>query len=310
MGSTDSNSIQLLIRFASPWRMVATVLLYCLGAGIVVYLGLSFDWINFWVGLSMLILLQISSQYLRVYYDTFNPLQRRALPPRWQILEEEAQTPVDLTSERGILLPTALVTLSVGAVLTVLMQMRSPLSPAAFLLLGTAFVLAFIYSVPPFKLDETGYGELIQAVLIVNLTPALAFIFQTGEFHRLIAMLTFPLLALFLALQMVLGLPGFGRDLSAGRKNLIQQTGWERGVRLHHLLIVSCYLLLGLALLSGLPWRLTWPTLLSVPFAVYQVMQMEQITTGAKPNWKLLTLNAVVTFGLVVYLMTFSLWVS
>ncbi len=310
MESTGDHSIQLLIRYASPWRLAATLVLYCLGAGIAVYLGLSFDWLTFWIGLAAISLLQVSSQYLRVYYDTFNPLIRRAHPPRWRILEEEITPPVDLSAERGVFLSVALATLAVGAVLTVLLRLRDALSPAGFLLLGIAFLLAFIYSVPPFRLAETGYGELLQAVFIINLTPALAYLFQTGDLHRLIAMLTFPLLTLFLALQLVLGLPGFASDLTAGRRNLIQQTGWERGVRLHHILVVCSYLLIGFALLSGLPWRLTWPTLLSVPFAIYQIMQMERIASGAKPNWKLLILNAVVTFGLVVYLMTFSLWVS
>jgi len=57
---------------------------------------------------------------------------------------------------------------------------------------GVAFVLAFLFVVPPVKLNHLGYGELVTAILLCNLFPALAFLLQTGEMHRLLAMATFP----------------------------------------------------------------------------------------------------------------------
>jgi len=68
------------------------------------------------------------------------------------------------------------------------------------------------------------------------------------------------------------------------------------------------FMLFGLAAVLGLPWLLTWPGLLGLPLGLFQIWQMNSIASGAKPHWRLLSLNAVATVVLTAYLVTFTLW--
>jgi hypothetical protein len=47
---------------------------------------------------------------------------------------------------------------------------------------------------------------------------------------------------------------------------------------------------------------------LTIPFGLLQIWQMSRISAGKKPSWQGLTLNAIVTFGALVYMMAFAFW--
>jgi 1,4-dihydroxy-2-naphthoate octaprenyltransferase len=170
-------------------------------------------------------------------------------------------------------------------------------------ILGAAVLLAFFYGVPPFRLAYKGFGDLSESILIASLFPALGFILETGELHRLVPMLTFPLLALLLAMRLAQSLETYLPDQRLERRTMMIMLGWQRGMQIHNVLILSGYLLLAAAAAFGLAWSLTWPALLSLPVGLFQIVQMNQISGGAKPNWRLLRLTAAATFGLTVYLM-------
>ena len=209
---------------------------------------------------------------------------------------------------RANLLQIAATTLTIGAVLTVLLFSQGALNPAAFLALGLAFVLALVYAIPPFRMAHSGYGELITTVLIANLTPALACLLQFGELHRLLAFLTFPLTFLTLASGLALKLETYAADIQVERKNMLTRLGWQRGMVFHNLLILIGFLLLGTARLAGLPWNLTWPGLLGLPVGLFQIIQMQGIAGGAKPRWRLLAITAAATLALTVYFINLALW--
>ena len=79
---------------------------------------------------------------------------------------------------------------------------------------------------------------------------------------------------------------------------------------LHNILILSAYLLLGLAAINGMP-RFVWlPVLLTLPLGLFQIWQMRHIADGAKPNWKTLTVVSMSLFGAMTYLMTFAYWIN
>lgn len=306
MKRSSPSPILLLFQYANPWLLLAGIVFYTLGGGVVLFLGGAIDWVNFWLGLVMLLILMASSFYLKSYYDTFETNPQLHLPPRLRLLRKDEEAAAGLP--RALFLQVSITTLTVGAVLTVLLFQRGALNPPAFILLGIAFLLAFFYAVPPLRLVNTGYGELTQALLIVNLFPALSYLFQTGELHRLLAMLTFPITALFLAMQLAFGLPDYASDLKSGRKSLMLRLGWQQGMNLHNILILSSYIMIGLAAILGLPWALTWPGLLTLPFGIFQIYQMTLISNGAKPRWRLLLLTAMATMGLMTYMITLALW--
>jgi len=292
-----------LVQYAQPWSLLAGILLYVLGVGIVRYLGLSIIESVYGLGLAIILLLQISSYYLKAYYDLLDQPLRRRNPD----LGDEDQ-PVEVP--RHIVLQIAVTTLSVGAVLTVLLLAQAALNLPALVILGVAFILSFFYAVPPLRLVYNGYGELVQAILITNLIPALAFLLQVGGFHRLLVMLTFPLTLIYLAMALALALKTYTAQMRQNRRTLLMRLGWQRAMFLHNVLIFTAYLLLVLAAVFGLPWFLTWPGLLTLPLGIFQVWRMTRIASGYPPRWRLLTLTAVSLFGLTAYLITLALWTN
>ncbi len=77
-----------------------------------------------------------------------------------------------------------------------------------------------------------------------------------------------------------------------------------------HLSILFAFLLIAAFLLFGLPWLLAWPIFLALPLGLLQILQMVKLADGSKPNWKLLWVNSLGTFLILVYLISFTLWVK
>jgi 1,4-dihydroxy-2-naphthoate octaprenyltransferase len=157
-------------------------------------------------------------------------------------------------------------------------------------------------------LANTGYGELTTAILVSNLVPALSFLLQTGELHRLLAMVTFPLTFLHLSMMLAFELPDYGTDLKFEKRTLMVRAGWEMGMRLHNGFLRVAYLILALALLLGLPMAIGGPGLLTLPLALFQIWYMGRIASGIKPNWTLLLFTATAIYGITSYLIAFALW--
>jgi 1,4-dihydroxy-2-naphthoate octaprenyltransferase len=285
-----------LIRLSQPLNTIFAVLTYVLGAGIARYLGILQDIVVFWLGLGGILLAQFSMGLLA-----------------------EALRPVDQPSENDenhaerVLLRNAALMVSVGAlaaiaVIAILLGQEDVLSPVGLLFMGLSLVLVLAYAVPPLRLVDAGYGEFTLAVHIAMIAPALGFILQAGEYHRLVGIISFPLTLLALAYFLILDFPTFAADEKFDRRTLLRSMGWQRAVPLHHGLILGAYLLLSSALLFGLAWGLIWPSFLTLPFAILQIFWVRNISLGAKPIWNLLTVNALAVFGLTTYLLTFAFW--
>ena len=246
-------------------------------------------------------MLQLSAHYLNEYYDVEGDKEN---PNRTFF---SGGSGVEGLPRRTALL-AALACLTVGAVLTVLLLRDHYLNGPALVVLVFAFLGSFFYSSPPFRLASTGYGELTTSVLVANLVPAFAFLLQTGEVHRLLAMVTFPLTFLHLAMLMAFSLPDYGTDLKFNKKTAMVRLGWQRGMSLHNLLIPLAYVVLVLAVVQGMPLRLAWPGFLTLPVGIFQIWQMNQIAEGKKPRWQLLTFTAIALFGMTAYFLTLSFW--
>ena len=292
-----------LIEYTHPRSLLAGLLLYSLGGGVARYLGVQIDWLVYWLGQGCIILLQLSSTFLKAYYDFPIGIRRQ---------RRNKRVPRQGEDERFLLktaaLQAAITTLTIGSVFTVLLYTNNAISLVALFILGSAFLIAFFYGVPPLRLVYSGYGELVLAIFLANLTPASAYILQTGELHRLLAMLTFPLTALYLAVSLALSLQPHADNIKNHNRTLMVRLGWQLGFQLHHLLVLVAYLMLGIAALLGLPWELSWPAFLTFPLAIYQIWIIYRIALGSTPRWTVINFTAMITFGLTAYLMTFALW--
>jgi 1,4-dihydroxy-2-naphthoate octaprenyltransferase len=304
--STPSPLIQF-IRLSRPLFLLGGFLFYWLGAGIAHYLGTPINWRVFLLGQACVTLLQLSAHYLNEYFDVDvdrdNP-NRTPFTGGSGMLQEGRLA-------RWVALLAAAATLTAEAMVTALMIRDGYLNQAAIVILIIAFLAAIFYSTPPLRLMTTGYGELTTSILVANLTPAFAFILQTGgDIHRLVAMSTFPLTALALAMLLAFSLPDYATDIKHDKRNLLVRLGWQRGMNLHNLLILLAYVLLAIATLMGMPWRVIWPAFLTLPLGLLQIWQMMRIANGARPNWRALTFMALALLSVSAYLLTLAYWTA
>ncbi len=285
-----------LLRLSRPLNIVFAMLTYVLGAGIARYLGINHNLVVFWLGLGGISLAQLSMGLLA---EAHRPVQQPS-----DNNEHRAER-VNLRNEALIVSVSALAAIAVIAILLVL---QGALSPVVMLFSGLSLVAVLVYAVPPLRLVDAGLGEFTLAVHIAMIAPALGFVLQAGEYHRLVAIISFPLTLLALAYFLILDFPTFAVDEKFDRRTLLRGMGWQRAVPLHHGLILGAYALLASALFFGLAWGLVWPALLTLPFAILQIFWLQNISQGAKPIWSLLTVNALAVFGLTAYLLTFAFW--
>ena len=292
------------VRISRPWSLLGAALLYALGTGVARFLGIQLDLTAYLIGQAWVTLMQLSTIYLNEYFDTSPILENPTNPP---INGNDGEVkPAKLP--RMVPLVAALTTLTITASLTVFLVRSPSFNPTTLVVMIIIFLGAFFYSTPPVRLANTGYGEVTTAILISNLVPAFAFLMQTGELHRLLAMATFPLTLLHLAMLLAVELPAYGSDLKYGKNTLMVRSGWETGMRIHNLSLLFAYLILGLAIGFGLPYSIGLPGFLVFPLAIFQVWYMNRIAGGIKPNWNLLLFMAATIYGLTAYLITFALW--
>jgi 1,4-dihydroxy-2-naphthoate octaprenyltransferase len=299
-------SVRLFIQLSRPLYILSAVLLYLLGIALNHYLSGSVNWSAFLLGLVWIVFILLGSQFLNEYFDPISTGDDKTAK----------HTPFSGGSgsigvgrlPRQVALWAGLTCLTVTASMTVLIAQDVGNNQAILFILGVIFIAEFLYAVPPFRLVSSGYGELSMSVIRVGLIPAMAFLLQGHDFHRLLIMVSFPLTLLYLSMLVALEFPDYGSDLQYGKKPLLVRIGWQRGMLVHNLLILGGFLILGIAFALGFPLAVAWPVVFVLPIGLLQIFIMSRIADGAKPNWNLLLLVALSTFGLTAYILVFAFW--
>jgi 1,4-dihydroxy-2-naphthoate octaprenyltransferase len=298
--------VRLFVQLSRPLYTLEAILLYLLGIGIFHYLNGPVDWNLFFLGLIWLVFILLGSQYLSEYFDpsiTLGITTRKHTP----FSGDSGAIGVGNLS-RLVALWAGLTCLTIAASMTVLLIGYLRNNQATVLILGLIFIGEFIYAVPPFRLVSSGYGEVSMSIIRVGLIPAMAFLLQGHDFHRLLIMVAFPLTLLHLSMLFAMELPDYASDIKQGKKPILVRIGWQRGMQIHNLLILGGFVILGLAFALGLPIRVAWPVVFVLPIGLYQIWMMNRIAEGAKPNWSLLLLVATATFSLTAYILAFAFW--
>lgn len=294
-----SHSIIKLVNF----RLLAAVLFtYALGIGAAHHLGVRLDALNILLGLLVCVCLVEMRDFLSAYYD-------HPGSPWTTLRREDAFFPILNKVKIPLLLQTALLILTAGAVFTVILIFRKALNVSGVLLLGISFLICFFSATPPIRYEKKGYGEIFEAILVCNLVPSLAFILQGSPWHLLLVMVSLPLTFIYLAMKIALSFEDYGYEITHGNRSISARMGWKRAMLLHNLMILFSFILVGVFFLLGLPWGFTWPFLLGLPVGAYQIVQLQQIAAGVKPKWILLRWTSVGFFFLMTYLVAISLWI-
>ncbi|MEX1071775.1 MAG: prenyltransferase [Anaerolineales bacterium] len=296
----------LFLRLSRPLFLLGGALNFFLGIGIARYLGFQLNWSVIALGQVWVTAMQLSTHYLNEYFDYPSDAANRNRTPFTGGSGVLGKGEGQLRPE--IALYAATFTLTAVALATYGLSRQGAINSYVLTIMVLGFLGAFFYSVPPLRLTSTGYGELTTALLIANLVPAFGFVLQTGELHRLLAMSTFPLTLLTLASTLALEFPDYASDIKAEKRTLFVRLGWQNAIRVHHVLVLSAYLLFGVAMSLGLPLAIAVPPLLTLPLALLQIWYMNRIAIGLKPNWTALTLNGLVFTAACAYLMTYAFW--
>jgi 1,4-dihydroxy-2-naphthoate octaprenyltransferase len=143
---------------------------------------------------------------------------------------------------------------------------------------------------------------------IAYIVPSISFLFQADENSRLLTTLLLPLTVLALAYFLIINFTTFPEDQKYDRGTLLRRLTWERAVPLHHSLVAFAYVAFALVPLMGFSFSLIAPAFLTLPFAIFQIIQLRAIANGNPPNWRLLTSTALAVFGLTTYFLTLTFW--
>jgi 1,4-dihydroxy-2-naphthoate octaprenyltransferase len=300
----DIQVVVFFLRTAGILNLLGGVLLYALGVGIARYLGSPIDWPLVLIGQVWITTFQIGSRFLGAYFllpaDPRNPSRISIDPPG-----DDSHPGL----RRDLLLWVAFAAYGVTASLIVLLRQQPGISSPVLVVMGLALSLAVLYAVPPFRLANTGYGELIQSIIMANLIPSIGFMLQAGDLHQLVMLSTFPLTMLYLSMSLAIQLPQYARAVRDGKHTILVRLGWEHGMVFHNVLILGSFTVAGLAMLFGLPPAVALPAFFVLPLGLFQIWYITRIAAGIKPNWAVLRWTAVLTFGLYAYLVAFSFWV-
>jgi 1,4-dihydroxy-2-naphthoate octaprenyltransferase len=287
--------LRTLLRLSRPLHLLLAALTYFLGASIANYLGKPFRTDSFWLGLIAVLLAQASMNLLA---EVFRPSNEAIV---------DGETRKDRIALRNNALNISIAALTANAVIAFILYNNHHLSVPAFFFLLLSLLLILAYAIPPFRFINRGFGELFLAVHMAYVIPSIAYTLQSDETHRFL-LITIPLTFLAFAYFIVMDFPSFASDSKYNRSTLLTRLGWERAIPLHHLFVLFAYLFFVAVPVFGLSLSLFWPAFLTLPFALFQIFQLRNLSLGAPVNWTLLTATALSVFGLTAYFLSLTFW--
>jgi 1,4-dihydroxy-2-naphthoate octaprenyltransferase len=284
-----------VFRLFHPLHLLLATLTYFFGVSLADHLGKSINPASFWLGLLMILLLQLTLNLLpEVYRPRNEPI----------LVNETRQSRFKLRNNALYVSMASLA--SIATIAYILFNTdRLPLSTFYFILLAIGIILA--YSTPPLRLMDRGFGEILSAVQLAYIFPTIAFTLQNGETHPSL-IIAIPVTLLAFASFIVNNFKTFPEDQKYRRATFLTRLDWERVIPLHHVIVLFAYIFLLAMPAINIPFNLVAPAFLTFPFAVYQIVQLRNISLGLKPNWLVLQATAVGVFGLTTYFLTFTFW--
>ena len=298
------NIFREIIRSIRPSLLLLLVLFSALGVGLARYLGGTIQWNIVFVGFLCALSVQLFAFFIFDYFQLIT--QKKTIG-----VGVDESDPVNLSSIilTRTMLVAALTGLAIATSLSILIidYITTPVPVLLIILASILFIIG--YALPPLELSSSGYGELMHSFLVCIILPAFAFLLQKGEYHRLLAMTTFPLFTFYLASLISFELSNFAHDLKLNNKNLLIRIGWQNGMALHNYLIFCGFIILGISLLLGMPAMIGLPVFITLPLGMLQIWQMKRISDGIKPNWRALNLSSYFFVCIATYLFTYSYWI-
>lgn len=286
-----------MLKLTRPLYLLLATLTFAFGASLADYLGKPFRADSFWLGLLMILLLQVTMNLLPEVYR----------PQNEPVLENESRA--EKLKLRNNALYISMAALASIAVIAYNLYNTGHLPLASFSYLVFSLAIILIYSIPPFRLVNRGFGEILLALQLAYIYPSLAFTLQSGATHRFL-LLAIPLTFLAFSYFIVQNFRSFAQDQKYSRVTLLTRLGWERVIPLHQIFVLFAYIFFLAMPAVGLSLTFLWPAFLTFPFALFQINQLRNISLGLPPNWTLLTATSLAVLGLTIYFLALTFWLG
>lgn len=284
--------------------LILVSLTYGLGISISHYLGNTIRWIPFLNGILWLIGIVSSAFYFREYFRRrFIDGVRTKL-----IIDNDENVPLQEINILKLYFFIGITWLAVSLIPLTNLVIREGINALVLVIMILHMGLTYLITIFPDYLSKSGLLEFINAIMVANLVPAMAYTLQSNELHWLLLPLTFPLMFFFFALFIILNLRECERNEQAFFQSLINYLGIEKIAYLHNLLIVFGYLIMITGFLYQVQWKLIWPQLMTLPIGAIQIWQINQISKGGKNTISPLVINAIATAVLTTYFLLLTLW--
>lgn len=294
--------IKRFLKILRPEYVFLSASLYFLGAGIYKYLGGRIEWNTLAVGLTYILLLNLSEWILNKYFE-YQQLPIQILKTQFQDFTRDE---FDYFIRAFFLI--GIVSFACASVLFFSMIFIHSVNSISIFVMILIILSTVAYSVPPIRLADKGWGDILLVFGFAIITPTFAYSLQENGFHRLVALISIPLFTLLLTAFISTGFPGYLQGMLSGKKSLLIFLQWNTGIVVHNILVLLTYLILGIGVMSGLPVRLALPFLIGLPFAIITIYELLRIQNGHKPNWLILLTGSYGSIGCTIFLLIFDLW--
>jgi 1,4-dihydroxy-2-naphthoate octaprenyltransferase len=284
------------IKYDQMFQVFITGMMYVLGSGIAHYLGAEFKILQFLLGITWVMCIQIAGYILMIY---FKPTGN---------LADEANLLQLFKNKPKLLLPIVSLFFITAAVVVVILLINQQFTINLGIILMMIVLGLVFYVMPPFMLAFNGYREVFLAIFQGGFVPILGFLVQSNVYHRLLLLITFPITLIALATHLAMSFSTYAADLNLEQKTFLRLFSWQRTIILHHVLLITAYAFFALGLIQGIPTALLGPALLTMPIAGLQIFWLHRISQGGKTIWPFFRVLAASVFGLSAYLLAFTFW--
>ena len=297
---------RVLIQFIPIDTIISAILYYLLGVSISRYLGNNIDWSAFIIGLFIILFLLLLNICLFLYFKMIDFENRNNLFKR---IEFELK-PKQVVITQKLFLYSSIFMMILASFFILFLYTKIQVNILVLLFLMMFIILIIIDSVPPMSFGNSSYGIMINTFCITFLIPMTAFILQGNELHRLVLYICLPLFFIFFSMKTIVSIKNFGLDSKYDIKSFSTTLGWEKSINIHNFLMILGYLLLGSNIFLDIPSRIILPGMITLPIGIFQIIYLNQIVGGQKPNWQILNILSIATALITPYLITYALWIG
>ena len=302
----QSSQAKYYLEVLKPWELLMNVILFLMGAGLANYLDFGIQWESFWKGMGLMILIQLGGFSLDGVFIQ--------LEAGYNIRKEIDNIVPGNPRTIGRIRLVSMLILTVSAFSIALIFLFSlagggQVSPQTYFLLILFLILLLFFSVPPIRLSQRGYGELILAITGALIYPAIGYSLQADEVQRILLLTSLPITLFYFAMEISRSLQPYASSPARFQgRNLIGRLGPDKSLKIIILLVFSGYLAAGVSVLFGLSWSILWRIMLSLPIGIILIWQIYRLQQGAKPNWSLINLSAIALAVFSAYFVTIGFW--